>query len=257
MNRTVLISLLLMPWTMPSCGVEESSSHTNKVIGSNELTPVNDDKMNIPETLRELPDAIGLLGIGCTVTHIGDGLVLTAGHCIPQEKRISDECLAKVYPKMTIRWNYRSGTTEFAESNCLRIVSTELSSSHDFALLRVDNPPKASVRVELNERPDAGEQITVFAHPRKRPLEWSQFCTLAVLPKDHMTDLTPKDRKSIFAHQCDTEQGSSGAAIFSANSLKIIGVHHGGVEPWNTATWIPVTAISKAIRDARRNQPAP
>jgi hypothetical protein len=257
MNRKSIIYLCLVPWTLISCSVEEYLSQPNKIIGSNEQTPVNDDKLNIPEELRNLPDSIGLLAVGCTVTHIGDGLVLTAGHCIPQEQELSDECLAKKHPKMTIRWNYRSGTTQFSESTCLKLIKRELSTAHDFALLKVDNPPQASVRVELNQRPKAGQQMTLFAHPRKRALEWSQYCTLSVLPNEFMPDLTAKDRKSLFAHQCDTEQGSSGAPLFDTDSLKMIGVHHGGVEPWNTATWIPASAISRAIKLARQRDPLP
>jgi V8-like Glu-specific endopeptidase len=256
MVRSVVTCLLIAPWTLLSCGIEESLSYPTKIIGPNELTPVNDDKLNLPESLRELPDGVGLLAVGCTVTHIGGGLVLTAGHCVPQEKPFPDGCLSTTYPKMTIRWNYRSGTSTYAESACLKIINTELSKAHDFALLQVDTPPLYAVKVELNERPPAGRQITVFAHPRKRPLEWSQLCTLAVLPTDFMPELNAQNRKSLFAHQCDTEQGSSGAPIFDTVSLKMIGIHHGGIEPWNTATWIPATAVSRAVRAARRSEPA-
>ncbi len=255
MNRTLTMTLLGLMWTIVACGVEETLSSTNKIIGENDLTPVGQEGTNLPESLRSLPSAIGMLAAGCTVTHIGDGLVLTAGHCVPQNVKFPDECLSRKFPSMTIRWNYREGAEPTADSVCLKVLASELSQSHDFALLKVDNAPSASVRVELNERPAAGQQITILAHPRKRPLEWSQFCRLAVLPSDFMPDLTTQDRKTIFAHQCDTEQGSSGAAIFDTTSLKVIGIHHGGVDPWNTATWVTTSAVSRAIRAARNPGP--
>ncbi|MFZ9521441.1 MAG: trypsin-like serine peptidase [Silvanigrellaceae bacterium] len=246
-----IISLLVFPWVMISCGMEQTLSAPMKIIGENDLKPVVRDGTNLPENLRGLIGAFGMLEVGCTVTHIGDGLILTAGHCVPQDKAPSDACLATTYPKMTVRWNYLEGESNFQTSQCVKLVSSELSQSLDYAILEVDNPPRVKLDVELNQRPGPGSQITTFGYPRKRPLEWSGFCIVAVLPTESFVDVSEEDRKHIFAHQCDTEQGQSGAAILDAKTLEIIGVHHGGIEPWNTATWTPASGVAKAIKIAR------
>jgi V8-like Glu-specific endopeptidase len=246
-----IISLFMFPWMMISCGLEQTLSAPMKIIGENDLKPVAKDALNLPENLRSLVGAFGMLEVGCTVTHIGDGLVLTAGHCVPQEKPPMGECLAKKFPKMTVRWNYLEGDAQTSESTCVKLVATELSQSLDFAILEVDNPPKVKLDVELNQRSLPGSQITIFGYPRKRPLEWSGFCIVAVLPADKFNDVSEENRKHIFAHQCDTEQGQSGAALIDTKTLEVIGVHHGGIEPWNTATWTPASGVAKAIKTAR------
>jgi V8-like Glu-specific endopeptidase len=56
-----------------------------------------------------------------------------------------------------------------------------------------------------------------------------------------------------FNHRCDTEPGSSGAAIISTSSLSIVGVHNGGGDGWNYASFFaPYTSIPGILgaRDA-------
>lgn len=247
------LALFVSPWTMLSCTVESNVSLTNKIIGENDLTPVDQDAGNLPERLRPLIPAIGMLEAGCTVTHIGNGLVITAGHCIPKPKLPLDGCLGDKYARMSVRWNFLGSAeqTDSSRSFCLRLIQSELSNSHDYALLIVDNPPAAFVDVELNKRPQAGSQITLFGHPRKRPMEWSKFCVIVPFPENFMPELSTRERKNLFAHQCDTEQGNSGSPLIELKTLELIGIHHGGYDPWNTATWVPATAISRAIRAAR------
>lgn len=254
MLRRILFVAVLMPLMAISCTVEETTSDVNKIIGSNELTPVAADGSNLPERLRSLPQAIGMLETGCTVTHLGNGLVITAAHCFPEKPRNPDECLAKQFPKMTIQWGYRQDQPAGPSSTCLKLLKHQLDDGYDFALLQVDNPPPAAMDVELNKRPPEGRKITTFGHPRKRPLEWSQYCVLVALPADVMTDVPEKDRKNIFAHQCDTEQGHSGSPLIDVQTLELIGIHHGGLDPWNTATWVPASAVAKAIRTIRSAQ---
>lgn len=253
-NRIGLL-LLTLPLFSLSCTVDQSESSPLKIIGENELQPVTSDGTNLPENLRPLIGAIGLLRVGCTVTHIGNGLIMTAGHCIPQDQPRSNECLSATYPNMTVQWNYFASAKPVPDSNCLKILSTELSSAHDYAILSVDNAPDAKMDVELNQRPKLGHKITILGHPKKRPMEWSQFCVIADLPADFMTDVSQQDRKDLFAHQCDTEHGNSGSPIIDAESGKLIGIHHGGIDPWNTATWVPASAVGRAIRNARSARP--
>ncbi|MEY3900877.1 MAG: hypothetical protein RL189_183 [Pseudomonadota bacterium] len=258
MNFRAGFALLFSPWTMLSCAVGTNDSLPNKIIGENDLTPVQQDTGNLPERLRPLIPAIGMLEAGCTVTHIGNGLVVTAGHCIPKHWLPMDGCLGDRYPRMSVRWNYL-GAAEQAETSrsfCLRLLQSEVSNSHDYALLLVDNPPAAFVDVELNKRSPAGSEITLFGYPRKRPMEWSKFCVVVPFPDNFMPELSARERKNLFAHQCDTEQGNSGSPLIDLKTLELVGIHHGGYEPWNTASWVPASAISRAIRAARSALPS-
>ena len=54
----------------------------DKIIGANDLVVVSPNKENIPFKYRDLVEAIGMMDVGCTVTHIGSGYAVTAGHCI-------------------------------------------------------------------------------------------------------------------------------------------------------------------------------
>ena len=53
----------------------------SKIIGTNDLIAVNALATNIPLKYKALVNAFGLMSMSCTATHIGNGYVLTAGHC--------------------------------------------------------------------------------------------------------------------------------------------------------------------------------
>lgn len=233
-----------------ACSFDPQITHSSvsKIIGENSLTPVLGGGENLPEALRPLIAAIGLLEIGCTVTHIGNGLVITAAHCIPQSALKPEQCLSEGLPGMNIQWGYIEGKTLGPISRCLKLIARELSSSSDFAVLHVEQAPASKIEMEMLNRPREGQRITLFGHPKKRPLEWSQYCGIAPLPQIWTVGISPDEQKNIFAHQCDTESGNSGSAIIDAETLKVIGIHHGGKDDWNTATWTVQSELSATVQ---------
>lgn len=250
LNFVIFEGLIALSLLLLACGNERTpDSQIMKIIGENSLTPVDSDGTNVPEKLRPLLGAFGVLEIGCTVTHIGRGLVLTAGHCIPQTTLSSDRCLSEELPGMSVRWGYVGNDADsHLESKCLKLRLRELTPAADFALLWVENPPLTRIEPEIEQRGTWGDTLTIFSHPKKRPLEWSGFCGLSQLPAEMLLNISNDEQKDFFAHQCDTEGGSSGAAVVDAQTLKIIGVHHGGRGNWNTATWLPGSALSEKIK---------
>jgi hypothetical protein len=216
-----------------------------KIIGSNELLPVLNDGANIPEKYRPLIDAFGKISMGCTATHVGNGLVITAGHCFEApEKRINNKPCAGI----TVDWGYRKDKAPYLRSKCTMILAAELNDDRDYAIFKVDVAPTASVEIDLSARPKTGSTITIFGHPQLRPLEWSQTCTLESASNGNWG-------RYEFSHQCDTEPGNSGSVVIDDQSLKIIGIHDGGRIPWNYGTFVLDTPIQEFVGDGGSSTP--
>lgn len=193
-------------------------SDVEKIIGENDLVAVNADASNIPLKYKELVNAFGLMSMGCTATHIGNGYVLTAGHCFwAPEELVKDQPCADT----TIEWGVREGVTSYLKSTCEKIVAAQRNSKNDFAILKVSPAPNVAVGVELNRKATAGDIVTIFSHPEELPLRWSKTCTVESV-------LDPKLSPDALQHKCDTNPGSSGATIIDTTTNKVIGIHDGG-----------------------------
>ena len=124
-----------------------------------------------------------------------------------------------------VRWGVRSYDGGYLDSDCTKLLgATFVVGGIDVAMVQVW--PAAAVRVELarTQVTDA-TKVTILSHPRGRPLEWSQTCRMRY-----------GELSSGFYHQCDTEPGSSGAAILDYETLTIVGIHNAGLDTRNRAT---------------------
>jgi len=209
-----------------------------KVIGENDFVPVAADAANLPLELQDAVSAIGQLNIGCTATHIGDGLVLTAGHCVTRSPRSR----SKGCPQLGVIWGNYGGNKKYSVSKCITVEAREYNDRVDYAVLRVANPPSAVVEVDW-EPQDQNISATILSFPRMRPMEWSPNC--ATHPY-----MDPVRAAVKFSHSCDTEGGSSGAPIFSADTFKMVGIHGGAGDELNYAMF--VSALSQVVEDIRR-----
>lgn len=202
--KKALLCTPLLALFFTACGSQNEEASKGKVIiGENDLTYYKaDDQMS---------RSIGRISLGCTGTHIGDNLVITAGHCIS-----SSSCTSSKY---NIRWNYRSNNRsgDFT-SRCVEIVATENNSQRDYAILRYDSAPEEFLPLNTRVRPRAGDNLTILSHPQGRTLSWSGWCK-------HEGRFSGQK----FSYKCDTEGGSSGAAVLNEN-LEIVGVHNLGAE---------------------------
>ena len=190
----------------------------SKIIGTNDLIAVNALATNIPLKYKALVNAFGLMSMSCTATHIGNGYVLTAGHCF----WVGSE-LARDLPcgDVTIEWGFRQGLPSYMKSTCERVLFAQRSKTSDFAILKVFPVPEAFVEVELSRKAVASDTVTLFSHPQELPLHWSGTCSVE-------TNLDPLLSATTLQHKCDTNPGSSGATILDTTTNKIVGIHNGG-----------------------------
>ncbi len=230
--------------TSPQPVNQEYSVSQSRIIGSNEMIKVKKDGSNVEGNLRGYLDAFGIISIGggvCTGTHIGNGYVLTAGHCILPEGqegvRMNQEC-----GNISMYWGYRGSPETGAPkplvnmvSQCAKVIYAELNNkpgkeSKDFAVLKMNSAPSAFIRLSTSgTRASNGTKLTIFGYPQGRPLEWSQYCKMDSL----------QGEPARFAHVCDTEPGNSGSTILAINSSGVpyvVGIHDAGTDSFNIGT---------------------
>jgi len=208
-----------------------ATNTTDRIIGKNDLVKVpasyaNDHRMQ----------AIGLMELGCTVTHVGRGIAITAGHCFASS---NFQGVKKNLPcsesKYSIHWGYLEGVDSYLTSQCTNIIATELNSERDYAIFRVSSIPDGFIDVN-GATAAIGDDISIYSHPKKRTLEWSNWCKVE--------GLISKSNGNQFYYSCDTEPGSSGAAVLDSND-RIVGIHnyYNGPLDRNGATLITKTPL--------------
>ena len=223
-----------------SSEVVVSEAHPSKIIGENNLVKVKADGSNLDASLRGLIDAFGLIMLGqdgaCSGTHLGNGYVLSAGHCFLDEANPADQSVSNKDCSTTkVYWGYRgSPATGSAKpvvsqiSQCTKIIYAELSKAKDFAIFKVDQAPKAKIAISTdNKRTTSNTKLTIFGYPQARPLEWSQFCSLQ---NGSAISIGGFKGASTFVYNCDTEPGNSGSSVIgitSSGAAKVVGVHDG------------------------------
>ncbi|WP_353545292.1 trypsin-like serine peptidase [Corallococcus caeni] len=195
--------------------------------------------------------------MGCTGTHLGGGIVLTAQHCLSRTPGTMKEGMCD---DVEVEWGYRFGVMPYLTSRCIKVVDGEYSKDRDYAFILVQPAPPATVEVETGQRPMKERRLTIFGHPQGRPLEWSGTCVL------HLGTEGKFLSQYFFSHQCDTEPGSSGSAVLDDETLRIVGVHDGGEifdtrngKPWgwNYATYLVDTPVRSVLPGARPQETVP
>ena len=200
MKKLLFVSFFISLLTT-SCGQEKNLSKLKIIIGENDLQFYSSDD--------ELSQAIGKMALGCTATHIGDGIVLTAGHCVE-----TYNCSASKY---NVTWNYRQNNQrgDFT-SRCVEVLATKNSNGKDYAILRYNRTPEAFLDVNKTDKPQRGDELTILSHPKGSPLSWSGWC-------QHEGNYSTYK----FSYRCDTQGGSSGAVVLNKN-LEVVGIHNLG-----------------------------
>ena len=218
--------ILLILTVAAGCG-QERDSKMFKIIGKNNLMPVPDNFKYIP--------AIGEMGNKCTVSHLGDGYVLTSGHCLggPTRGLVFDKSCTS--PKFEIVW----GRTDFnpkgiLKSKCKRIIARQYNRRQDYGLLKIRAPyPKREFTYKSTY--NARGLVEVISHPNGKPMRTSGRCPAYTSPESNR-----------ILYSCDTQQGSSGAPILDKN-YQIIGVHNFELFDRNGGTLLHNTYIEKIL----------
>jgi hypothetical protein len=211
-----------------------ASAQDGVIIGSNDLISVARDGGNVPARYRSTLDGFGRLLVGgaaCTATHVGNGVVITAGHCFsaPSSRVNNQPC-----PNTTVQWGYRGGSIT-STSTCTSVLAMQTGGGLDYAIFKVSPVPAVTIGVALDTPPTNGQGLTIFSHPGARPLEWSQTCSV------RSTDATE------LTYQCDTQGGSSGASVLRDDTLQVVGIHWGGGGDANAATKLVNTPLKELL----------
>jgi hypothetical protein len=163
---------------------------------------------------------------------------VSAGHCFdagPNRENNVSCGGAKVY------FGYRDGMNP-SVSECQTVLAMQKGNGKDYAIYRVSPVPPVAVPVDLNARPGEGTRLTIFSHPQGRRLEWSQICSV-----------TNRTGSYEFQYECDTEGGSSGAAVLSEDSLRVVGLHWGRYGSRNIANNLGDTPLAEFLNPGSAN----
>lgn len=229
---------------MVSVSINAAAFEPNKIIGEDDLVVVNADGSNIPFKYKKLINAFGLMvNMGCTATHIGNGYVLTAGHCFWADPDISEDLPCA---DTTIEWGVREGISAYLTSTCEKIVFSVRDAANDFAIIKVSPVPDAAIEVDLERKAAPGDTITIFSHPEELPLRWSKTCVVE-------SKLDSVFSPDTLQHKCDTKAGSSGAAVIDTTTGKVVGIHDGGrfsspADGMNYGTFLTNLIIADALK---------
>ena len=221
-----VIALLVLGLFLVGCGPTSQSPeflNAKSIIGSNDFVsvPKTINDFNSEYLSEDLLDSIGRMELGCTVTHIGNRLVITAGHCLKASmfNFVKDRACQKRYP---ISWGVRGTFPGYLTSRCKRIVAAENSMDRDFAIIEVDYEPRSQFNLSESTLPNQGDMLTIYSHPMKRPLQWSRDC------KNLGRGSRTFYHRNRIQYECDTQGGSSGAAVLGTENNEILAIHNSG-----------------------------
>jgi hypothetical protein len=187
---------------------------------------------SVPELVRQLSSATGRLHEGtewCTCGHLGNGFVLTAGHCMPPNLRnLAEKDGPKPLPELWfIEWRAvhveQAGGGLKVEptsvSTGLELITSAFDESAtpavDYAVLRVKNAPEARYRLAA-AAPQLPSRITAL-HSRNPNLEYATGSVEALV-----------QGRPFMQHTCDLQAHSSGALVLD-RELRVFAIHSGDV----------------------------
>lgn len=144
----------------------------------------------------------------CTGVHVGEGLVLTAAHCVSSE--ISCEKFRWAFNYRTDVLGERAGTLELQDVfSCKKIIATD--KERDLTLVQLEKSAKRMPHLPVNFSARSSERVFAIGAPLGLPLKFSGMGTLA---SDGTASL-------------DVFTGNSGSPIFNEQQ-QMIGLLLGG-----------------------------
>ncbi len=150
----------------------------------------------------------------CSGFLVGDDLIMTAGHCIPNQKRCEDTAFVfdfKVSKDGEINNNPKSENVY----HCDRVISSEYTSNVDYAVIQLKR--KVTNRIPLKMNKDKvlkkGTRLLVIGHPAGLPTKIADGAAVRQSP-----DL------GYFIANLDTYGGNSGSAVFNYKTAEVEGI---------------------------------
>lgn len=206
-----------------SCGQEEQGLVKSKV-GAGVLRPFDSDGD------PSIEPAIGKLDNQCTVFHIGDGIVASAGHCFDSNTQEGSPCISQ-----QIQWQ------DGSKSQCIQVLDYALTEDKDYAIFEVDPAPRGHFELAQNLS-NVTQEVSILGYPSGQALQVSEDCKASF----------EADQTSI-KHNCPTLPGHSGSPILDPVSLQVLGIHNGNYsQDQNYGTVFPILKDSwEQVREER------
>lgn len=217
--------------------------------GSGELILKSSDDSSFSDGIKKIPEGIRLLNAtglifapgkletACTLTHLGNNLGLTAGHCVPSEGSGCGD--------LTINWS--SGGSSVCEKILFNGDRTHAQGFvNDVAVIRIGGSPKqGSVDVaNLKTIPPATDMVLWILGYASGKIALSRF------DEDDCVAFSAGNG-SLFPHRCDTTSNFSGALIFKFQTGEFVGMHAGDLGNESANQAIPASVVKAAINNAR------
>ena len=198
----------------------------------------------------------------CSGVVVGQDLLLTNWHCggkpglTPQNDYWSPRSCQDTI--VDLSWDGDSVSREF---RCTDVLCQDLDL--DFALLRMaplGSGSAAKPAVVRRDPPVADEPLALIHHPECLPKRITDPCHVVDAAYRGWVDASAKVD---FSHRCDTEEGSSGGAIFDERG-RLVGLHHTGFAQSDDAvakagkfnTAVRMDRILAHLRSVGANSPA-
>lgn len=192
----------------------------------------------VSDDRREWGDNVAFLMIGlnegnapstCSGVILAPDYVLTNWHCGPVSNLGGDAVVGAYWnpdicerTQMDLSWDDDEVSREFA---CVQVLAK--SQDLDYALLRIRPLDGSGATRPIGIRADRGvNTLSMVHHPAASQKVISADCNILDRELPSRLGKTPN---AIFAHDCDTENGSSGAPMFDKSGL-LVGLHFHGFE---------------------------
>ena len=215
-----------IPLIFLGCG-RESESHPFIQVGATDSYLAHPDLS--PEWVKTFARVMGWLSNHCTVTHIGSALGVTAGHCVNALKNLETN---QTCEGVSVRWISDDMFKLGPSIPCRKILALQQNGDLDFAILEFETPALNKIEIARSPRLDHPIKILSFPHG---DLTYSMGCQ----------SWQDQANLNLVKHDCDTQSGSSGAALLIDN--KIAALHRGSRDGVNVA--LSVEYINQSLGD--------
>jgi hypothetical protein len=171
------------------------------------------------EPFRDQP-----IGAECSGTLVGEDLVMTAGHCIPDQAACEDMKVVFDYNVKTRGGKAPSMVPDSAVYSCKSIVSSRLepgdpaagSPSYDYAIIRLDRKAAGRKPLPIDRKGGLAEGSPIYSigHPVGLPAKIA----------DNAAVIDIRRGDTYFMANLDTYGGNSGSGVFSAETGLLVGI---------------------------------
>lgn len=199
--------------------VREVADSTAAVVRNTSLTVKSDGMTTVKaETFQRVmglcssePFAKEPSGAFCSAFLVGDDLMATAGHCMDASRCAQSSF---VFSYRMSSQNQSPNEVDSAEVyRCQEVLERAQTGAEDYALVKLDRPVRGHRVLTLAKSSvQVGDSLFVVGHPSGIPTK--------------VTDngVVRSVKSEFFTANLDTYGGNSGSAVFSQDSLEVVGI---------------------------------